>query len=203
MKILAGVALAALMTMGSASAATFFVAGICGSFSNPSPNSPSTGTFVCPSAASLGVTGSLSVASEFLVYNSDFSNGLTGTVQTVTNWSFSGATFTFAADTTTSTGGSNSTPAVSTDGLTLNPLTNFPPIVIAGFYNTITGFGTPTVNWTNQATVGQAVQATGLAQIVYDYNVQSTGVPEPVSMVLFGGGLLALSIIGRKRFARK
>ena len=204
MKVFAGLAFAALMIAGQASAATFFVVGTCGTFSNPAPNTATSGTWTCPSFASLDIGRSDTVASETLVYNSDYSNGLNSSVTTVTNWTFGGVTLAFTADTTTSTGGSNSTPAVSTDGLTLNPLTNLPPIVLAGFYNTVSGFGTPTVNWTNQATTGSALQATGYAQVIYDYNItQTTGTPEPVSMLLLGSGLLAVSMIGRKAFARK
>ena len=204
MKILTGLAFAALMFLGNASAATFYVVGTCGSFSNPAPNSPLTGSWVCPTAASLGITGSLTVASEFLNYDSDYSNGLNSSVTTVTRWTFSGATLAFTADTTTSSGGSNSNPAVSTDGLTLNPLTTaLGPVVLAGFYDTVSGFGTPTVNWTNQATTGSALQATGYAQVVYDYNViTTTGTPEPVSMLLLGAGLLAVSFAGRKAVKR-
>jgi len=41
------------------------------------------------------------------------------------------------------------------------------------------------------------------ATVTYTYTAITTSSPEPVSMVLFGGGLLGLSIIGRKKFARK
>jgi hypothetical protein len=202
MKVLAALAFAALMTVGSASATTYYVVGTCGSFNNPAPNSPTTGSWTCPTAASLGITGALTVASEFINYNSDYSSGLAGAVTTVTNFSFSGATLAFSTDTLTSTGGSNSNPATSTDGLTINQLQSLPPIVLAGFYDVASTFGTVTVNYTNQATQGSALQATGYAQVVYDYNVTS-GTPEPVSMLLFGSGLLAVSIVGRRKFARK
>jgi hypothetical protein len=202
MKVLAALAFAALMTVGSASATTYYVVGTCGSFNNPAPNSPTTGSWTCPTAASLGITGALTVASEFINYNSDYSSGLAGIVTAVTNFSFSGATLAFSTDTLTSTGGSNSNPATSTDGLTINQLQSLPPIVLAGFYDVASTFGTVTVNYTNQATQGSALQATGYAQVVYDYNVTS-GTPEPVSMLLFGSGLLAVSIVGRRKFARK
>jgi hypothetical protein len=198
MKILSGLAIAAFM-IGSASATTYYGVVNCGSFSNPAPNSPLSGTWVCPTAATLGISN---VSSETLVYNSDYSNGEASNVTTSTTWTFAGATLQFGADTTTSTGGSNSNPAVSTDGLTIQPLTNLPPVVLAGFYDTASAFGTITVNWTNSATVGSAVQATGYAQVIYDYSVTSSS-PEPVSMLLLGSGLLGLSFIGRKKFAKK
>jgi hypothetical protein len=203
MKIFAGLAIAAMMMVANASATTFYVVGTCGSFNNPAPNSVLTGTWVCPTAASLGVTGSLSVASETIVYSSDYSNGLASSVVDVTNFTFSGATLAFAADTVTSTGGSISGGPISTDGLVYNNLTNLPPVVLAGFYDSSASLGsTVTVNWTNQSTVGSALENTGYAQVIYDYNVTSS-VPEPVSMLLFGGGLLALSVIGRRKFSRK
>ncbi len=202
MKILAGLAFAAFMIAGNAFGGVAYVVGTCGTFSNPAPNSPLTGTWVCPTAASLGISGSLTVASEFVSYDSDYSNGLNSSVTTVTKWAFSGAGLAFAADTTTSTGSGSSGPAVSSDGLTLNPFQVLPPVLLAGFYNNASSFGTVTVNWTNSATVGSAIQATGYAQIVYDYNTPNTS-PEPVSMLLFGTGLLTLSLVGRKKFARK
>jgi hypothetical protein len=204
MKVLAGLAIAAFMIVGNVSAAGVqYVVGTCGTFSNPAPNSPLSGTWVCPTAASLGITGSLTLASEFVSYNSDYSNGLAASVTTITNWAFSGAGLAFATDTTTSTGSGNSSPAVSSDGLALKAFAVLPPVLLPGFYNNASSFGTVTVNWTNQATVGSAIQATGYAQVVYDYNTAVAGTPEPVSMLLFGTGLLAVSLIGRKKFARK
>jgi hypothetical protein len=212
MKILAGLALAAFMMVGDASAAVYYVASVCGSFSSGAngSNPVVSGTWVCPSAATLGVTGSLSVASEFLAYSSDYSNGEVTPVTDQTTYTFTGATLTFAADTVTSTGGSISNGPVSTDGLTYNSNnTNTPngwqpgPTVLAGFYDTVTGFGTVTVGYTNNAT-GTTLADTGYAEIVYDYNFTvSSGTPEPMSMILFGGGLLAISLVGRKKFARK
>jgi hypothetical protein len=208
MKVLAALAFAAFMMVGSASATTYYVVGTCGTFSNAAPNAALSGSWTCPSAASLGITGGLTVASEFVNYSADYSNGLANNVTTVTNYSFSGAGLAFSTDTLTSTGGSNSNGAVSTDGLTSNILTTTPNgwvsggVVLAGFYDNASTFGTVTVNYTNQATVGSALQATGYAQIIYDYNVTSS-TPEPVSMMLFGSGLLALSIVGRRKFARK
>ncbi len=87
--------------------------------------------------------------------------------------------------------------------MTLNPLTNVPPVILAGCYDNATGGtlgGAVTVAYTNTFPTGNALQGTGYAEIVFDY---STGTPEPVSMILFGSGLLAVSLIGRKKFSRK
>jgi hypothetical protein len=185
---------AALTIAGSASAATYYQVGFCGNFSEPfttTPPNSGSGTWVCPSAAALGITGPLSVAGEFIVYDSDYSSGLSPTVTTATNWGFSGVTAAWASDTTTVTGTNSSNSNVSSQGAPFNPLTNaFGPTVLAGFYDTVSGFGTPTINWTTQATVGDALSGTGYAEVVYAYNVTDTGAPEPLSMLLAATGLL-------------
>jgi hypothetical protein len=50
---------------------------------------------------------------------------------------------------------------------------------------------------------GQVVDTTATAYVTYNYDVNSSTTPEPVSMLLFGSGLLAVSIIGRKKLIRK
>jgi hypothetical protein len=40
-------------------------------------------------------------------------------------------------------------------------------------------------------------------QVMFTYNTVTSSTPEPVSMMLFGSGLLALSVIGRKKFSRR
>ena len=188
MKDFASVIVAALAVASIASATTVYYAGLCGSFSNPTPNSTLSSTWNCPTATSLGDPDV--VDAEFIVYNSDYSSGLASTVTTVTKWSLSGATFAFLSDTTTSTGGNNSSPAVSSDGFSLNPAFNFPPFILSGFYDAVSGsFGTPTVNWTNSATVGAAVQATGYAEVVYGSDGIPLPTPEPGSLSFMGAGL--------------
>jgi hypothetical protein len=200
------------MIASSASAATVYVVGQCVTstsvfgFNNPAPNPTISGTFFCPTAASLGL-GSTTITTEFLVYNSDFSNGLSPAIVETTNYTISGGATTFAvtSDTLTSTGNANigSTSAVCSSGLTYNNFTNIPPIILSGCYDNATGGtlgGAVTVGYTNAFPTGNALQGTGYAEIVYDY---STGTPEPVSMILLGSGLLAVSLIGRKKFARK
>lgn len=212
MKILAGLAVAACMMVSSASAATLYVVGLCETaggtfgFTNPNPNTPISGSWTCPTAASLGV--SPTVTSEFIVYDGDYSSGLTTPVTETTNFGLTGlggANFAFATDTITTTGQSSSQSITCVSGGTFNQSTNLPPGVLSGCYDNATsgtlGAGA-TVLYTNTFNSGTALSGTGYAEIVYDYSVTS-GTPEPVSMLLLGGGLLGLSIIGRKKFSRK
>jgi len=117
-----------------------------------------------------------------------------------TDWSFTGVTAAFSTDKTTATGGANSTTTVSSDGLTLNPLLDLPPVLLAGFYDDVTGFGTPTVSWSNKADTGTALEATGYAEVVYAMNVTGLNpVPEPATIPIVGGALLALCVYRRKK----
>jgi len=196
MKIFAGLAIAGLMLVGQASAATFYVSGVCGLIS-----AAGSGTFTCPTYASLG--GALSVASEFLVEDSNYALGVGGAGSLITNFSFTGGPAQFTSDTVTSTGaaGFGGTPTSALLG-TLNP-PNATTGALAGFYDNVSSpYSTVTVNYTTTANAAaQGISA--YVQVVYDYNVTSGGTPEPMSMLLFGSGLVALSVIGRKRFARK
>jgi hypothetical protein len=196
MKILAGLAVAAFMVAAQASAATFYVNGVCGIIS-----AAGNGSFVCPTYASLG--GTAPVASEFLVEDSNYALGIGGAGSLITNFTYTGGPAQFASDTVTSTGaaGFGGTPTSANLGALHAP--DSTTGALAGFYDNVSSpFGTVTVNYTTTANAfAQGISA--YVQVVYDYNVGTSGVPEPVSLVLFGGGLLALSIIGRKNFARK
>jgi hypothetical protein len=221
MKIFAGIVIAAGMMVTQASAVTLVYAtadctlnsplsGII--FHNPLPNGTVTGSFTCPSASTIPSLAGQNIISEFLVYEGDYSSGRAAQVTEVTNFTFSGftgATLSFNSDTVTTTGTSSSNSVVCPAGGTFHQLdfTDFLPATVqAGCYNNVSGtLGTSgTVNFTNQFTAGSAADGTGYVQIVYDYNVTtSSSTPEPVSMVLFGVGLLGVSIVGRKKFARK
>jgi hypothetical protein len=171
---------------------------LCGEFfENIITNNTGSGTFACPTAASLGV--SVPITSELLVYDSDYSSGLAANVSMVTDWSFSGATFTFAADTTTVTGASDSETTVSSDGLTLNPFVDLPPDLLAGFYDVATTFGTPTINWSTQPTQGSAVDNTGYVEVLYGTGTVTTPTPEPETIVLLGCGIVGMYFVRRLR----
>jgi hypothetical protein len=49
---------------------------------------------------------------------------------------------------------------------------------------------------------GSVTTSAAGATITFTYDTANAS-PEPVSMLLFGSGLLAVSVIGRKKFARK
>jgi len=197
MKFFAGLALAGLMVVGHASAATFYVSGLCGFI-----NAAGSGSFVCPTYASLG--GTTALASEFLVEDSNYALGVGGAGSLITNFAYTGGPASTTSDTVTSTGaaGFGGTPTSASLGA-LNP-PNAGTGALAGFYDTVNSpFGTVTVNYTTTANAF-AQGISGYVQVVYDYNVvQTTGTPEPVSMLLFGTGLLGLSMIGRRAFNRK
>ena len=203
-KILAALALGAAVFAAPASATTVYGVGLCGIFGNPLPNNTLNGSWTCPTPANLGIVQPL--VGEFIVYNSDYSNGVTPSVTETTQFTFTtGATLQWTSDILTTTGTSNSNPATCSSGATLNPSTTaFGPLTLAGCYgNAIAGFGgSVTVNYTNSFLTGNAVQGTGYSEIVYVYNTTIPSTPEPVSMVLLGSGLLGFSLLGCKRLSK-
>jgi|SRR5579871_3286 len=190
MKTFAGLFLGALLLGGSAYANTYVV-GLCGTFSDPLPNLPLSGSWGCPSAAALGLP---TYNTEFIVYDSDYSNGVVTPVTATTTWDFVGTVFSFATDTLTTTGLSNSTSTASADGLSFNNSNNLPPLVFPGFYDTATTLGTPTVDWTAQVTAGGALGFTGYAEVVYGYVT-----PEPAALSLLVVGFVGALLYLRKR----
>jgi hypothetical protein len=76
------------------------------------------------------------------------------------------------------------------------------PIVASGFA-TQAGIGALTFTESGTVTTGSVKDITADVFIQYTYDTASSSTPEPVSMILFGTGLLGLSIVGRKKFARK
>ncbi len=194
MKVLAGLALVGLFLVGNASASTVYISGFCGIIS-----AAGSGSFSCPSYASLG--GTLPVAGELLVEDSNYALGVGGAGSLITTFTYTGGPAAFVSDTVTSTGaaGFGGTPTSANLGSLHAP--NATTGATAGFYDNVASpFGTVTVNYTTTANAAaQGISA--YVQVVYDYNVASA-TPEPVSISLFGGGLLVLSVLVRKKFAR-
>ncbi len=207
------------MVAGSASAATVTVVFTCGTISdpinfgtNPPSNPGASGTFSCQGTSGLGAFSSISGA---VLYDSDYSNGAATPVNETATFAITlpgGWTAVTTSDTVTTTGGGNSTGPVSSNA-TINATFNNNStlvsngIVLPGFTDALTGI-TAGVNSFNVAfsqtfNSGSALQGTGDVQVEYTYTTVSTGTPEPVSMLLFGTGLLAVSLAGRKKFSRK
>jgi hypothetical protein len=117
----------------------------------------------------------------------------TGTQTTETFTALSGA-FSGASVAQTSTGGTD--PSVFLPG---NPF-QIGSTVSPGTQTTSSFF----VSILSSVSQGGPVAASS-GQVVLSYTTQpvTSGVPEPVSMLLFGSGLLAVSLIGRKKFTRK
>jgi hypothetical protein len=191
MKILAVIALAGCFAVGHASAEPYF-SGTCGLI-----GAAGSGSFVCPTYASLG--GTLPVTAEFLVEDSNYALGVGGPGSLVTNFSYTGGPAQFSSDTVTSTGaaGFGGTPVSSNLGSLEPP--NATTGAFAGFYdNENSPFGTVTVNYTTTANAA-AQGISGYVQVVYS----DATTPEPASLVLCGIGLLAFALFLRRRFARQ
>jgi hypothetical protein len=56
-----------------------------------------------------------------------------------------------------------------------------------------------TVNFSSVATPGTVGQATGSVAVIYNYDVPTSGVPEPSTLSLLGGSLVGLGFIARRR----
>jgi hypothetical protein len=194
MKTLAGIALTGFLIAGHASAGTIYLQGLCGLFT-----ASGSGAFVCPTYASLG--GTVPVAAEFLVEDSNYAIGANTSASLVTNFSYSGGPAQFTTDTVTSTG----TPGTSGTPSSLNLGSIQPPNAttgaFAGFYDNVNSpFGTVSVAYTT--TISNASGLAGSVQVVYAYNTPTT-TPEPVSLMLCGTGLLALALFAHRRLARR
>jgi len=213
MKIFAAIAVAALGLTFNASAAQVVL--LCGSFSTtygiavPSPvNTPGTGSIVCPGQSTLSGI----VSSTYILYDADFQNGNPSggaTNSATVVWTGTGG-FASSQLLISGNGSSNQPSALAAGAGSINPqsITGYSQYY-AQLLTDTNGGDAQTLTYTNAAngetlaavtTSGTVGAASGAVWIVYNY---STGTPEPVSMILFGSGLLAVSFIGRKKFARK
>ncbi len=198
MKYFGIAALALAMSVG-ASASTFTA--LCGVFAN---SATPQGTFFTPGS---GVVASGSVTcgvqslpafstfvSEAVILQTDYTGGLQGSangIQTV----YSGSLI--STDTLSSSGVGGST-------VYADSFSNLYPGFVPAYYwvdsSTATNTAPFTVSYSTTVTSGQ-VQ--GVSGQVYELITYNSAVPEPGSMMLLGGGLIAVSLISRKKFARK
>jgi hypothetical protein len=195
MKYFVITAAALVMTVG-ASATT--ITQFCQSFSNST--SGGNGSLVCPSFGS--IDGGGTVTSATLIYLSDYSNGLSPSVTEMTIFNFSGGSLTNTSDTVTTTGSSSSSNYVSADSATFDAYGGVTSTSLAGFLDPISSTSNSTTisaAYTNSITSGSVVSATGYTELILTYTPTTT--PEPGSMMLLGGGLLAAGLIGRKKLA--
>ncbi|HLK62908.1 MAG TPA: PEP-CTERM sorting domain-containing protein [Bryobacteraceae bacterium] len=183
-------------------------------------NGMGTASFVCSDAS----LGSIVLTAESVNISSDYTNG--NGLRTDPSDNSAGFTFSNSATTwgiamagaTTTTMSLSSAPGVTlftignknSSASTINNTTSgglsgtvyTPPTVDA-----VTGALLDTFTITVNAFVDAGGFTSGLSDasvdVTFSYNAVVNSVPEPVSMALVGGGLLALALIGRRRVARK
>jgi hypothetical protein len=221
MKVLAGLALAALAFVGSASANTYTVVVPCGSFTNNNPpgfvtsGSTLSGTLSPNPCGGINVSGvaGISSISGFLLLDNDMSSVQTNNDSTQTVYTITGSTVAISPVTlnTSTPDGITTTYTCGGAGVYAGPYLLNGALIPAGCNtngDALTGLSISAANpgltiaYANSVISGTMVAATGYADIVYTYTTVS-GTPEPVSMLLFGSGLLAVSLIGRKKLSRK
>ncbi len=167
------------------------VVGLCTLFFVPGNTTTSSGSGTCPSAAALGVGP---VASEYVIYDSGYSSGLSlgnNTSQTV--FTITGTGVAHPTDTVTASNGAGSPATTNSLGLPLNGVL-FPGVaVLPGFVELMSNLNTPTITFSNSFPANSVLASTGYAEVVYSNDAVVVS-PEPVSMALFGSGLLALCV---------
>jgi hypothetical protein len=230
MKVFAGLMFAALMVAGNAGAATFTVNMLCNGFngtfgfSYASPIAPnanvgsSTGT--CNGLDVSGVANIVAGSLQgFILLDNDFAGPQAATITTSTTWSITGITLAAplnggTPDTLTTNTNDAGATVQYTDSIPLaggfhNATTLNGTFIQPGFYDNMSISGLTVANfnyaYTNAISNGSTQNNTGYARVVYTYQTQVTtgGTPEPVSMLLFGGGLVAVSLIVRKKRAAR
>jgi len=215
MKILAGITLAALIAVGNLSATTIAVVqgnSNYGSFASP-PSQTASGILNF-SAVNFGALSTITGVT--LILETDYTGPLSQPLQIVSTFTPNGSG---QVNDTLTTNYINPTSESYTDtaGLTFvtqpNGTVSSNGVPIVSGFNMLTSslvgvtsaYGSFAIAYTSTITQGTTSGASVEAEVVYTYTTSSAGgTPEPVSMILFGSGLLAVSLIGRKKFfARK
>jgi len=216
MKFFAGLPVA-LLIVGQAFGGTFTTTVNCGNFvqSNAPAQTPAgsvqTGTLNCAADNFSGIAN-LSSVTGFVVLDNDFSSAQGLPATTTTQFQSSQNWFSVNPITLSSSSPDNVTETyVCGNGGTYGAAYLLNGVAVLTGCNTAGNEplgsslqqsgneGAFSINYTNSVQAGSVGAATGYAQVVYTYTTTS-GTPEPVSMILFGSGLLAVSLIGRKKF---
>lgn len=156
---------------------------------------PTTGSEVCPAFSTASLAGS-TVTSEQLVVESDYTGGTLGLLNSISN-SYAYTPFvTLITDMMTATSAPGTGPSENyTDSIgTLYS----PPSYFEDPSFGATSFGSFSVSYNPTVTAG-TVQ--GVSGQLYELITYTSSTPEPGSMMLLGGGLLAAGLIGRKKLA--
>jgi hypothetical protein len=214
MKILGGLVLGALIGAGGAWAGTVTVASTCGTFSYSglSAGASTSGSWTCEGLGSIvSVPANVTSVSGYVVYDTDYSNGISPTVDETAMFSFSGfsglESAAWLTDQVETTGTSSSNNTVSnTEGAPFHAAVVGTPFILAGFYDALTGLSTTTasdqsftVGYSSNFLSGFAVSGTGYAQVVYTYSTDTTPTPEPVTYGLIGAALIGLGFVRRHK----
>jgi hypothetical protein len=192
----------------SLSAVAGTVTGVCTPFTFPFTAGMGAGTLSCPSFASLGVAGAIDISGATLNLFADYQAGNPATVNKITDTfnTSSGVTglnpgISWALGNTTTmsvTGGFSSGGSV--------PVSPNPDAAISAAFGTAASLAQWTafnVGVSSELNSGSVTTSSAGATITYTYDTPQTTTPEPGSMALFCGGLLAASLIGRKKLARR
>jgi hypothetical protein len=207
LKKISVLAIATLACSLSAMAGTFTVTGTCTPFTFPFSGGAGSGTLSCPSFASLGAAGAIDIAGATLNLFADYQAGNPTTADKITDTfnMTSGVTglnagISWALGTTTTmsvSGGFSSTGST--------PASPNPDAAASAAFGTAASLAQWTafsVGVSSVVNSGSVTTSSAGATITFTYDTANAS-PEPVSMLLFGSGLLAVSLIGRRKFARK
>lgn len=211
MKVFSAAAVCSLVIAASASAGSINVLIPCVGtnptgfgYTNLVGSFTQSGTLACPGDSG-GIGPSYTGLTVSVLLNTDLTGAVLGTESSVST-SFSNSSIAgFVADTLTtdSVSGQVASPYLTVYTTSGGETYWYDPTP-AGVADPVADF---TVNYTAYAngangTMGSVTGMSGAIYVDYSYSPVSFS-PEPVSMILFGSGLLAASLIGRKKYARK